>query len=209
MKKLVIVSALLFSAAVLRAGALTSTAEAGDAKWFAFYKPRWSVDLKGGGALPLGDLATYNSTGSSVGADLIYQGTRSVGTDLFISYSSQPYKLGGGASPLNNLGFGLKLLYEVMRVEDLNAWIGAGAGYYLTQRTRQVLVTPVTTPVQYTADSQSTGGLGLLFCFGTSYNMSRHVAITLDVSLVNIALSGGTADSITLGLPTAGLRYDF
>lgn len=204
-------------AAIIAILALLSTAASAaepagvpaDAKWFAMYKPYWSVGLKGGAALPLGDLATYNGSGSSFGADVIYQGNRTVGTDFFVSYSSQPYKLGGGASPLNNLGFGIKLLYEVMHVEALNAWVGAGAGYYLTQRTRQVLVQPVTTPVQYTAETQSTSGLGLLFCFGTSYLMTRSLALTVDVNVVNVALSGGTADSVTVGMPAGGLRYDF
>lgn len=198
---------MLLAAALVRAEKPQN--EPADAKWFAFYKPYWSLGIKGGAALPLGDLATFNGSGSSFGADVIYQGTRTVGTDLFVSYASQPYKLGGGASPLNTLGFGIKVIYEVMHVEALNAFIGAGAGYYSVQRTKQVLVQPVTTPVQYTAESQSTGGLGLLFCFGSSYLMTRSLAITVDVNVANIALAGGTADSITIALPSAGLRYDF
>jgi hypothetical protein len=207
MKKTFLLLALLAATAALRA--VKPVDEPADAKWFALYKPYWSLGIKGGAALPLGDLATYNGSGSNFGADVIYQGTRTVGTDLFFSYSSQPYKLGGGASPLNAMGFGAKLIYEAMHVEALNAFIGAGAGYFLVQRTKQVLVQPVTTPVQYTSEGQSTGGLGLLFCFGSSYLMTRSIAITVDVNVASIALSGGTADSIGIAMPSAGLRYDF
>jgi hypothetical protein len=206
-KTVIILAALLLGAVGLRAAKPAD--EPADAKWFAMYKPYWSLGLKGGAALPLGDLATYNGTGSSFGADIIYQGTRTVGTDLFFSYASQPYKLGGGASPLNSMGFGAKLIYEAMHVEALNAFIGAGAGYFLVQRTKQVLVQPVTTPVQYTSEGQSTGGLGLLFCFGSSYLVTRSIAVTIDVNVASIALSGGTADSIGIAMPSAGLRYDF
>lgn len=180
-----------------------------DAKWVAFFKPYWSLGLKAGAALPLGELSTYNGSGGLGGADLLYQGTRQVGTDFFFLYSTQPYKVGGGATPLNNTGIGVRLLYEVMRVEALNAWVGAGGGYFLTQRTRQVLVEPVTTPPSYQAAGQNSGGFGLVFCFGTSYMMTRTLALTLDVSLANVALAGGTADNIALGLPSIGLRYDF
>lgn len=187
----------------------TPTPIPADAKWFAFHKPYWSLGLKGGAALPLGELSTYNGTGGYGAVDVIYQGTRELGTDFFVSYSTQPYKVGGGASNLNNIGFGVKLLYQVMQVEALNAWVGAGAGYYLTQRTRQVLKQPVVSPPQYTAEAQNTGGLGLGFCFGTSYLMTENLALTLDLNLVNVSLAGGTADSITLGHPALGFRYDF
>lgn len=180
-----------------------------DAKWVAFFKPYWSLGLKGGAAVPLGELSTYNGSGGLGGADILYQGTRQIGTDFFFLYSTQPYKLGGGATPLNNTGIGVRLLYEVMHVEALNAWVGAGGGYFLTQRTRQVLVEPVTTPPTYKAADQNSGGLGLVFCFGTSYRMTRSLALTLDVSVANVALAGGTADNIALGLPSIGLRYDF
>jgi hypothetical protein len=182
---------------------------AADAKWFAFHKPYWALGIKGGAALPLGELATYNGAGGSFGATLTYQGTREVGTDFFVTYSTQPYKLGGGATPLNNVGLGVRLAYELMRVEALSAWVGAGGGYYMTQRTRQVLKQPVSTPVQYEAQAQDSSGLGLSFSFGASYLMTRALALTLDVSLLNIALAGGTADSIMIGMPSAGLRYDF
>lgn len=178
-------------------------------KWFALHKPYWSLGLKGGASLPLGELALYNGAGGSFGASLIYQGTRQVGTDFFVTYSSQPYKLGGGATPLNNTGVGVRLIYEVMRVEALNAWVGAGGGYYFTQRTRQVLKQPLTTPLQYAAEAQVAGGLGLAFGFGSSYRVTSALAVTLDVNLLNIALAGGTADSIALGIPSLGLRYDF
>lgn len=187
----------------------TPTPIPADSKWFAFHKPYWSLGMKGGGALPLGELSTYNGTGPFGGVDLIYQGTRDLGTNFFFSYSSQPYKLGGGATPLNNIGLGVRLLYQVMQVEALNAWIGAGGGYYITQRTRQVLVQPVTTPVKYAAEQQNTGGLGLSFCFGTSYLITDNLAFTIDLSVVNIALAGGTADSVSIGTPALGLRYDF
>jgi hypothetical protein len=218
MKKSFLILAFLAVSPGLRAASPYDTYEApvatptpvpADTQWFAFHKPYWSLGLKGGGALPLGNLSTYNGTGPSAGLDLIYQGTRKLGTDFFALYSTQPYKLGGGASPLNNLALGLKLLYEVTQVEALNAWVGAGAAYVLTQRTQQVLRQPVTTPVQYDPTVQNTGGLGLLFCFGSSFLMTDHVALTMELNVINVALAGGTGDSVLLGLPQAGLRYDF
>jgi hypothetical protein len=187
----------------------TATPVPDDTKWFAFHKPYWSLGLKGGASQPLGDLAAYNGGGPSYGVDIIYQGTRTLGTDFFFLYSSQPYKVGGGATPFNNMQLGLRLLYEVSRVEALNAWVGAGAAYVLTQRTRQVLRQPVTDPPAYDAEAQNTGGMGLVFCVGASYLFGDAWAITGDCTISNIALAGGTADNIMLALPTLGLRYDF
>lgn len=176
-----------------------------DTKWFAFHKPYWSFGIKGGGSLPLGDLAAYNGGGSAYGADIIYQGTRTVGTDFFFLSSSQPYKNSAAVTNFNNLMLGVRILYEVSRVEALNAWVGGGAAYVLTQRNRQTGALPSTLNIEM----ENTNGIGLVFCAGASYLFTDSWAITGDCTVASVALAQGTADNIMLALPTLGLRYDF
>lgn len=202
---------LLTAVAALVAGALpaASAKPEPEPRRLALHHPYWSAGLRLGGAMPLGDLAIYNGAGPSAGLDLAYQGTAEVATAFYLAYSTQPYKLGGQATPLNTLGLGVRLMYELTRVEAVNAWVGAGGGYYLVQRTRQNLKQPVVIPLQYEAGAESTGGLGLGLWAGSAYQWSPSLALTLELGLVSIGLAGGTADTVTLGLPALGLRYDF
>lgn len=183
----------------------------------SFYKPRWGLSLKGGGAVPLGDLTLYNTSGPAAGLSLLYLPTESMTVDLFTHYSSQGYKFGGGASALTIAGGGIKLAWEIMRVEALSAFAGAGAGYMAVQRTQQVPVTD-SLGVQlkdaggnlvWSPTTQSTGGIALLFCFGIGYDFNRHWGLVLDLNVMNLSLGGGTSDSLMIAQPAIGLKALF
>jgi hypothetical protein len=175
----------------------------------SFYKPRWGLSLQGGGAIPLGDLTLYNTSGPAGGFSVLYLPTESMTFGVFAHYSSQGYKLGGGASPLNMMGGGLKLNFEIMRVEALSAFVGAGAGYYAVQRTQQVMVGSSAGVPLYSPASQSTGGIALIFGFGIGYDFNRHWGLVLDLNVENLSLGGGTSDSLMIAQPNIGLKYIF
>ena len=175
----------------------------------SFYKPRWGLGLQGGGAVPLGDLTLYNTSGGAGSFSLLYLPTETITVDVFASYSTQPYKFGGGASALNMMGGGMKLEFELMRVEALSAFAGAGAGYLAVQRTQQVMVGSLAGLPVYAATTQNTGGIALLFCFGIGYDFSSHWGLLLDLNVINVSLGGGTSDSLMIAQPNVGLKYTF
>jgi hypothetical protein len=170
--------------------------------------PSWAVALKVGGALPLGDLATYNQSGPAANLDLYYRADASFRVDLSIDYFSEAYRLGAGDQPLSVAGLGLKLLYDMANVQGVVWYLGGGLGGYYVQRTQQVLEVPVlnNTPV-YDPTPNSTMGLGLMGVLGGSYDFENGWGMMVEINVLNINLAGGTSGNMLLAQPVIGLSY--
>ena len=179
----------------------------GRVKGVQLIDPSWALALKLGGVLPLGDLAQYNQSGAAVGLDVYYHANADYSVDLFSTYSSQGYKLGGG-QPLTNIGLGAKLLYNLANVDGITWYAGGGLAAYYTQRTHQILETPVlnNTPV-YDPTDESTFGFGVLATLGGRYEFPSGWGLLLELNLATVNLAGGTSDNLLLAEPLAGLSY--
>ncbi len=179
----------------------------GRSKSVQLLDPAWAVVLKAGGVLPLGDLAQYNQSGPVAGLDALYHANADYSVDIFASYSSQGYKLGGG-QPLTNIGLGAKLLYNLATIDGITWYAGGGLAAYYTQRTTQVLRQPVlnNTPV-FDPTNESTAGFGLVGTLGGRYEFESRWGLLLELNIANINLAGGTSDNLLLAQPVLGLSY--
>jgi hypothetical protein len=170
--------------------------------------PSWGWAFKAGGVVPLGDLAQFNQPGPAGALDLYYHLSADVSVDGFLGYSTQGYKLGGGAQPLSNTGLGAKLLYNLSLVDDVTWYAGGGVGLYYNQRTKQI-VRPVVSnaPPIYDPVPDSSLGLGILGVMGGRYANSAGWGIVVELNVVNINLAGGTSDSLLLAQPMLGYYH--
>jgi hypothetical protein len=170
--------------------------------------PSWAVAVKAGGALPLGDLATFNESGPGADLDLYYRADASFRVDVFANYFDLAYRQGGGDQPLSAAGLGVKLLYDLGDVQGVIWYLGGGMGGYDVQRTQQVLQVPVlnNTPA-YTPTPNSSVGLGILGVLGGSYDFGNGWGMMVEINVLNINLAGGTSGNMLLAQPVIGLSY--
>jgi hypothetical protein len=170
--------------------------------------PSWGYAAKLGAVVPLGELAQFNQSGPSLALDLFYHFNADVSVDTFLSYSTQGYKLGGGAQPLSNTGLGVKLLYNLDQIETVTWYGGGGVGLYYDQRTKQI-VRPVTSnaPPIYDPAPDSSFGLGILGVLGGRYQDPAGWGLIVELNLNIINLAGGTSDSLLLAQPLIGYYH--
>jgi hypothetical protein len=173
-------------------------------------KPRWSTELKAGVALPLGNLSSYAQPGPVLSLDGLYQASSDFDLDVFLAGSSQAYSVAWGAQALNNLGLGLKLLYHLGEQNGVRWYAGAGLAAYYDQRSLEVVHQPVVGGVAtYDPTPNSSFGLGVLGTLGGRYAFNPHLSLSAELNIISISLAGGTADTLLLAEPLAGLNYLF
>lgn len=169
---------------------------------------RWAMAVKLGAAVPMGDLGLYNNTGPAANLDLYYHADESISIDTFASYSRQSYKA-GDTQPLDNIGLGVKMLYNFTNLSGVIWYAGAGLAGYYDQRTKQVIADVVNDKAIFAPTYDSSAGLGVLGVFGARYEYENGLGLILEMNVANINLAGGTSDSILLGQPLLGLSYSF
>jgi hypothetical protein len=173
--------------------------------------PTWGLQLRGGGALPLGGMSTDNGAGGTGGFDVIYMMTARASADLLGLYAAMPYTAagGGGSSPLTVGGVAIKLDYEVFRVDELSVWLGAGGGYMACMRTDQIPNQPLSVPVTYHPASEGVDGVAVIVCGGVGYDLDAHWSANAEIDYLSLSLSGGTSDNVQAALANLFVKYLF
>lgn len=175
-----------------------------------FYVPSWSAALHVAGAMPLGDLSTYNGLGFGVQVDAIYHAAPGVGVLLFAVTSQLPSidpmadgqnLYVGGSVPTGLLGLGLKGAYTLYQADQMRLIVDAGLGYGSLSRTHRT--------VTWQADTQTQSAL--LLCGGVevTYQIVPALDLVMAMDFVAADLAGGTGDMPQIGLPSVGVQYDF
>ena len=180
----------------------------GPEKGIKLVPARWAMALKLGGAIPMGDLGLYNNSGPAANLDLYYHADDSISIDTFAAYSRQSYKA-GDTQPLDNVGLGIKMLYNLTNLSGVIWYAGAGLAGYYNQRTKQVIVDVVNNKAIFAPTYDTSMGLGVLGVAGARYEYGNGLGLILEMNVVNINLAGGTSDNILLGQPLLGLSYTF
>ena len=169
---------------------------------------RWGVALKGGMAIPAGELANFARSQAGVGADLYYNLDRRFSLAASYQYVSMPYKATGSDQPFSCNSLGAKALLYVLRVSDFAAYLDAGLGLYLVNH---AVVDPyaLNAANRFNAQSQSDAGLGFLAGGGVEFSILPHFNVLADMSLNSLNLGGGTGDNILFAVLAAGVKFGF
>jgi hypothetical protein len=193
--------------------------DAATAAHAGFYVPFWSAALHLTGAMPLGEMSTFNSLGFGAQLDAIYHPAQGVLVDLFAVTASlpavQPPSTNGtvylGTSiPMSLLGAGLKGGYVIYAADQMSLSVDAGMGYGSVQRTAHASINGNHWPVKWQL-SQGPQESGLILTGGiqVTYLIVTDLNLIMALDYMAVELGGGTSDTPQLGLPSIGLQYDF
>lgn len=170
-----------------------------------------SLAIEGGAALPLGDMAKYNTAGYSVGLDLIYGASAIVDGAFFMSYASMPYSLTTAAQPQTSTGLGVKAIIKVLHDQKLSINVDGGIGYYFVNvaTNPQIGIDPKTQlPILGTV-YQTQGGVGFDLGLEAALHFTPKFAASLKVEAVQVSLDGGTGTTSQYVMPSVGITYTF
>ena len=177
----------------------------------SLHKPSFSVALKGGLSLPMGESADFNEGGGGGQIDIYFHGASNLSVDAFFNYSSTPYKSGAVPDPLTAMGGGVRAIYHPLKMKQMTPNIGAGLGYFSIGRAIQVQTgtEPLTGLPIFGTSTESVGGIGFTAIIGATYHVTPKLGITVDINVYSVSLEGGTSDAILYGLAAAGVQYYF
>jgi hypothetical protein len=184
----------------------------------SLHKDTMSLDLRGGGAVPLGDMAKVSNAGWSAGGELVYGASELVQVAFFVDYASIPYKLTTAAKPQTSLGIGLKALVDFFPKSKFLLGISGGLGYfnenYATSPVRldalgQPVVDPATNEALHDTVYKAGGGMGFELGAMLGMKFTPHFATVVRLDAVQVSLSGGTGDTPQFLMPTLNLLYTF
>jgi hypothetical protein len=171
-------------------------------------KEHWAVSLRGGMAIPAGDLANFARSQAGLGADLYYNFDPRFSLAAFYQYATMPYKNTGSNQPFSSNSLGGRALLYVLRADDFSGYLDAGLGVYLVNH---AVVDPKALNLtnNFNATNQSDAGLGFLAGGGVEFLVFPHVSVLADMSFNSLNLGGGTGDNILYAVLAAGVKYGF
>lgn len=169
---------------------------------------RWAVSLRGGMAIPAGDLANFARSQAGLGADLYYNLDRRFSLAAFYQYATMPYKNTGSDKPFTSHSLGARALLYVLRASDFAGYLDAGLGLYLVNH---AVVDPyaLNQANKFNAQNQSESGLGFLAGGGVEFEVFPQISVLADMSFNSLNLGGGTGDNILFAVLAAGVKYGF
>lgn len=179
---------------------------------YVVHKDTMALALRGGAAVPLGDLSKYAQTGYSAGLGLIYGASNLIDVAFELDYAAMPYKLTVSAQPMTSTGIGVKAILKALSDQKLGVYFDGGMGYYFVNVAVDVDKgpSPLNPAIRLTEPGyKSSGGMGFNLGMIINYQFTPNFAASLSADATQISLSGGTSDTPLFLTPSLNIAYTF